>query len=229
MTAPDPPPSLEHTPPALSLPGPPADETAGGEDESAAGGKPGWRSRTAVIAVLAAALLTSALVIIREREEPVEEETAPVSAGFDVSRFPRGMLYGEPAPDFSFPLFDGTRFDIIRHFADDGRPLVLNIWASWCGPCRNEIPAVSRVANDNPQVAFAGVAANDRFSDAHRFASEIGASYPMGIEDVRPTAEVFPFIGLPTTYLINAQGTVVRQIQGEVTAAVLQAFIDYDF
>lgn len=212
MTDSDPPPSLEKPPLA-----------------DQAGGKPGWRSRTAVVAVLAAALLTSALFITREREEPAPGGGGAVPEGFDVSRFPRGMLYGEPAPDFSFPLFDGTRFDLLQHVADDGRPLVLNIWASWCGPCRNEIPALSRVADDNPQVAFAGVAANDRFSDAQRFASEIGASYPMGIADERPVAEVFPFVGLPTTYLIDARGTVVRQIQGEVTAAVLQAFIDYDF
>lgn len=189
--------------------------------------KPGWRSRTTAAAVLGAALLTAVIVVTGEREEPAPGPAPP--AGFDVSRFPRGMLAGEPAPDFSFPLFDGTRFDVRRHVAEDGRPLVLNIWASWCGPCRNEIPAVSRVADDNPQVAFVGVAANDRFSDAQRFAAEIGASYPLGIEDTRPTAEVYPFVGLPTTYLIDERGTVVRQIQGEVTAAVLQAFIDYDF
>ena len=189
--------------------------------------KPGWRSRTTAAAVLGAALLTAVIVVTGEREEPAPGPASP--AGFDVSRFPRGMLAGEPAPDFSFPLFDGTRFDVRRHVAEDGRPLVLNIWASWCGPCRNEIPAVSRVADDNPQVAFVGVAANDRFSDAQRFAAEIGASYPLGIEDTRPTAEVYPFVGLPTTYLIDERGTVVRQIQGEVTAAVLQAFIDYDF
>ena len=218
--------------------------------------KPGWRSRAAVVAALAAALLISLVVALREGDSDPDDvletpgaaivsgqaaaqrpegatagEPVPAldPANLDISQFPRGSLAGQPAPDFSFPLFDGTRFDLARFFAEDDRPLVLNIWASWCGPCRNEIPAISRVAVANPDVAFVGVAANDRFSDAQRFASEINASYPMGIEDRTPVAEVFPFVGLPTTYLIDRDGTVVRQIQGEVTEAVLQAFIDYDF
>ena len=231
----------------------PAD--GGPEEPASAGNKPGWRSRAAVGAALAAAMLISLVIALREGDSDAGEvwETpgAAVVSGqaagespdgaargepipaidpaqFDVSQFPRGSLAGQPAPDFSFPLFDGSRFDLARFFADDGRPLVLNIWASWCGPCRNEIPAISRVAVANPDVAFVGVAAEDRFSEAQRFALEINASYPMGIEE-DPVSGVFPYVGLPTTYLINSDGVVVRQIQGEVTAAILQAFIDYDF
>lgn len=245
------------TSPEENQPEPAGRSADGGPEETPpAESKPGWRNRAAVGAALAAALLISLIVALREGDpnpdDILETPGAAIVSGqdsgqrpegatggepvpaldlaeLDVSQFPRGSLAGQPAPDFSFPLFDGTRFDLARFFADDGRPLVLNIWASWCGPCRNEIPAISRVALANPEVAFVGVAANDRFSDAQRFALEINASYPMGIEDRRPVAEVFPFVGLPTTYLISSEGTVVRQIQGEVTEGILQAFIDYDF
>ena len=155
--------------------------------------------------------------------------TDPEATEFDVASFPRGALGGEPAPDVSFPLFDGTTFSMAEHFATDGRPVVLNFWASWCFPCRTEMPGFSEVAEENPDVAFIGVAVDDAESSAADFAEEIGVSYPLGFDEAGSVASSYPYIGLPTTFLIGADGVVTHQIQGQVTGTVLQAFIDHDF
>ena len=158
--------------------------------------------------------------------QPTEAAAEPV---VDVESFPRGALAGEPAPDMSFPLFDGSEFVLSEHLSEDGRPLVVNLWASWCTPCRREIPEFSRVADANPGVAFVGVAVEDGRGPAEAFAAEVGASFPLGFDENLTVKNGYPFIGLPVTYLIGADGAVIRQIQGQLNAPVLQALIDHDF
>ncbi len=159
-------------------------------------------------------------------------DEAPVNSldsTFDVENFPTGALGGQPAPDVSFPLFDGSTFDLGEHLINDRRPVVLNLWASWCFPCRTEMPEFSEVAMANLGVAFVGVAVTDDREAATAFAEEIGAAYPLGIDEDNEVVGSYPYIGLPTTYLISADGTVTHQIQGQITGVALQAFIDYDF
>lgn len=161
-----------------------------------------------------------------ENTEEMPERATPV---IDVDSFPTGALAGEPAPEIILDLFDGDEFVLSQHLADDGRPVVLNLWASWCTPCRKEIPEFSRVAEDNPGVAFVGAAVEDARGPAEAFASEVNATYPLGIDRELTVKNGYPFIGLPVTYLIGGDGGVVRQIQGQMNAATLQAFLDHDF
>ena len=189
-------------------------------------------------AIVVVALAVAGVLVLRANDDQVEpaspsggvaeaaaEATEPV---IDVAGFPRGALAGEPAPDILLPLFDGSEFVLSQHLSVDGRPVVLNLWASWCTPCRREIPEFSRVAEANPGVAFVGAAVEDAPGPAEAFAAEVGASYPMGIDEHLTVKSGYPFVGLPVTYLIGADGTVARQIQGQLNAATLQAFIDHD-
>ena len=157
---------------------------------------------------------------------PQSKDAQPV---LDPASHPKGALAGEPAPEMSFPLFDGSTFVLSEHLSKDGRPLVLNLWASWCAPCRDEIPEFSEVAESNPDVAFVGVAVEDGWDPAKEFAAEVGASYPLGYDENGSVTDNYPFIGLPVTYLIDADGVIARQVHGQMTGPALQAFIDHDF
>lgn len=188
-------------------------------------------ARTALGVGIAAALVAAALGVGSDRRDssPEESPEAGAASTIDVSLFPRGALAGEPAPDISVVLFDGSTFVLSDHLVSDGRPLVLNLWASWCTPCRREIPDFSRVAEANPAVAFIGVAVEDARGPAQAFASEVGASFPLGIDEDLTVKNGYPFIGLPVTYLIDAAGVVTRQFQGRLDSPALQALIDHDF
>ena len=209
--------------------------------DSSGGGPPRMRfsRRSILVAVASLAVLVAGLAVNRTlggqgspqpAPDPIvevaEEDARPV---IDVADFPRGALAGEMAPEIRIALFDGSEFLLSRHLSADGRPVVLNLWASWCTPCRREIPEFSRVAEMNPDVAFVGAAVEDARGPAEAFASEIGASFPLGIDEYRTVKNGYPFVGLPVTYLIGADGTVARQIQGQLDAVNLQAFIDHDF
>ena len=158
-----------------------------------------------------------------------ERDDAGSGIEFDVENFPLGALGGEEAPPLTFPLLGGGTFDLDHHLATDGRPVVLNFWASWCFPCRAEMPEFSEIAEANPDVAFVGVAVDDGRESAAAFADEVRVVYPLGVDDDNTVAANYPYIGLPTTYLIGSDGVVTHQIQGQVSGEALQAFIDYDF
>ena len=185
-----------------------------------------WKLAATVTAVV---VVAGAFVLTRTPTSTYDHTGSSGSVSIDVAGFPRGALAGEPAPDMSVAMFDGSRFVMSEYRASDGRPLVLNLWASWCPPCRHEIPEFSRVAEESPQVAFLGVAVEDAPGPAEAFAAEVRASYPLGIDDQLTVKDNYPFMGLPVTYLIGADGLITRQINGQISASTLQAFIAHDF
>lgn len=129
---------------------------------------------------------------------------------------------GRAAPDFSVTLLDGSQFSLSEHLSGDGRPIVLNLWASWCAPCRAEIPEISRWAVDNTDVYVLGIAVEDVDADARDLADELEPSYDLGIGDSE-FRSAYPSIGLPATYILDENGTVIELINGTVTEESLDS------
>jgi thiol-disulfide isomerase/thioredoxin len=128
------------------------------------------------------------------------------------------------APDFTVALLDGGDFNLSDHLADDGRPVLINLWASWCGPCLAEIPAISAWAEKNPGVYVLGVAVEDVESDARALAAELQPSYDLAVGDASFRSD-YPSIGLPATYLIDDRGRVAEVFNGILTENTLDALI----
>ena len=124
---------------------------------------------------------------------------------------------GSPAPDFTVPVIDGDDFSLSDA---RGSKVVLNFWASWCGPCREEIPAISAFASANPDITVIGVAVEDTENAATDFAREIDASYPLMIGD-RAVEDAYPRLGLPVTYIIDERGVVTDVFNGIVNEETL--------
>ena len=117
---------------------------------------------------------------------------------------------------FAVETTDG-QFSLSDHLATDGRPVFLNLWASWCFPCREEMPAIDASAAQHPGVEFVGVSVQDSRSDAEEFAEEIGVAYTLGFDDDGSVDGAYAPLGLPASYLISADGIIVEQIFGKVT------------
>lgn len=135
----------------------------------------------------------------------------------------------EAAPDFTVRLLDGTNFTLSDHLESDGRPVVLNFWASWCAPCRAEMPEFDAIAAEKPALLVLGVAVQDTEENARDFAEEIAVSYPLGIDSTETVAAAYPFLGLPATWLIGSDGTISRQVNGQVNAEMLREMIAGSF
>ena len=112
-------------------------------------------------------------------------------------------LPGE-APDFSLPALDGAE---VRLSGLRGRTVVLNFWATWCGPCRVEIPTFSSFAAAHPDIAVLGVAVDGRPEALQQAAASLGITYPVLIAD-RPTLSAYRVSTLPMTVIVDPEGRV---------------------
>ena len=130
------------------------------------------------------------------------------------------------APDFSLTLFDGTEFNLARHLSSDGRALALNFWASWCAPCRAEMPTFDSVAHKRLDVLILGVAIDDTEDAARAFATEVRVGYPLGIDVDGAILELYPSIGLPTTWFVTADGVIADVRVGPLDEDLLNRLID---
>jgi thiol-disulfide isomerase/thioredoxin len=96
-----------------------------------------------------------------------------------------------------------------------GHPVVVNLWASWCGPCRFELPFLQRQANKlGDRVAFLGVNVGDNRNDARDFAAQYPMPYPSFEDPDRKLLERYGARGLPATAFYDAEGELVLLHQG---------------
>jgi cytochrome c biogenesis protein CcmG/thiol:disulfide interchange protein DsbE len=109
-----------------------------------------------------------------------------------------------------------------------GHPVVVNLWASWCGPCRHELPFFQRQAvKRGAQIAFLGVNSNDSADNARRLAAEYPMPYPSFVDPRLNVAGGYGARGLPVTAFYDARGKRVLVHQGGFTSeAQLAAEID---
>ena len=132
---------------------------------------------------------------------------------------------GLVARDFELALLDGESLQL---FELRGSVVVLNFWASWCPPCRWEMPAFESIWREyrDRGVVFVGVAVSDQRSDAQAFADKVGVTYPLGLDDSGDITRAYKVLKLPTTILIDREGNEARKIVNAANEAVLRIFLD---
>jgi len=117
-----------------------------------------------------------------------------------------GPRTGDPAPDFTLKTFDGKSVRL-SDFA--GKPVVLNFWASYCIPCRDEFPLFRQALADQPgDFVVLGVDAKDIESDARAFAKDEKATWPIVVDADNDVAKAYGIGAVPQTFFIKRNGTV---------------------
>lgn len=131
-----------------------------------------------------------------------------------------------PAPGFS--LENVHRGEPPVSLADHrGRPVVVNFWASWCAPCRREMPAFAEVSDQlDGKVVFLGVNHQDGRSAALELLAETGVRYPSGYDPDGRTAAAYGLLGMPTTLFVSADGRLLERRTGEVGRTELLRTLD---
>lgn len=108
-----------------------------------------------------------------------------------------------------------------------GRPAFLDVWASWCVPCREEAPLLARLWRQyRSQVRFLGIDVEDSRADARAFTKRYGLGYPNIVDAKAKLATKLGFFGLPTAYLVDAQGRVAAKLIGKQKEATLRAALE---
>jgi cytochrome c biogenesis protein CcmG/thiol:disulfide interchange protein DsbE len=126
---------------------------------------------------------------------------------------------GQAAPSYAAQEMDGDRAALV-HLR--GRPVLLNVWATWCHPCRQEIPALEELHRAygprGLQVIGVSIDQGDQEQGIREFMQEFGASYPVWLDPEGEVATVFSTVGVPNTFLIGPDGQVLWKHVGPVKA-----------
>ena len=156
-----------------------------------------------------------------------------VGAGWTIWGVPHGMitdgvgraLVGQPAPDFRLTLLDGSSLSLQDLH---GKAVVVNFWASWCPPCKDEMPDLqeSWETYGDRGVGFVGVAYQDELQAVEAALAEFGTTYPVGVDEGDRVAGLYGITGIPETFIVDQQGRVAYVRVGAVTAEMLSVELD---
>jgi Peroxiredoxin len=121
---------------------------------------------------------------------------------------------GNYAEDFSLLSFDGSKKVELSDFK--GKPIVLNFWASWCVPCRGEMPFFEQIWREykDKGVVFLGIAVLDQEKSAKEFLKQLEISYINLYDPSGEVANAYGAVAVPTTFFINSKGKIVRKSYG---------------
>ncbi|MFN8464107.1 MAG: redoxin domain-containing protein [Caldilineaceae bacterium] len=126
---------------------------------------------------------------------------------------------GDTAPNFWLQLEDGR---YVRLSDLKGKPVVINFWATWCPPCRAEMPEFVKTAADEDLVVLAVNDGEDRKA-VEEFAAAFGMTMPVVLDRDGMLNERYLVQGLPTTYFIDSQGKLSSMVVGQITPEALEA------
>lgn len=141
------------------------------------------------------------------------------------------LMEPRPAPDFELALMNSDETLTLAELR--GKTVVVNFWASWCGPCRDEMPALQASSEAHgDDVVFVGVGAkNDRQAEAEAFAEEYGVTYPIGRDTMGGDSlagkieKDYGIFGYPATFFITPDGMINQIVFAELDTDQLDTYI----
>jgi len=141
-----------------------------------------------------------------------------LDSGRDISEIPSALI-GTKAPSLDLPPLEGATFKgapmpALNDAAVKGKLTLVNVWASWCLPCREENPIILDLAKD-PRLTVVGINYKDQTDNALRFLGELGNPFSaIGIDPRGKAAIDWGVYGIPESYLVDASGTIVYKRVG---------------
>lgn len=162
--------------------------------------------RTVILAILLVAIVSTIYVNLTKEKNAV-------------------LAVGDQAPDFQLVDMSG---DVHRLSEYEGQGVFLNFWGTWCEPCKKEMPYIDNQYNIYKEQGVQTLAINIAESDfkVNSFVKQYGMTFPVAIDRKKNVMELYNIGPLPTTFLINPEGEIVRIIKGEMTEQDIANFME---
>lgn len=157
-----------------------------------------------IIILIFAGLIGLAIYTAQEKKE-VPETAADVEED-------TGLKPGSTAPDFTLRTLDGKQTQLKEY---RGKKVILNFWATWCPPCREEMPEMQKFYNDFKGKNVEILAVNLEYSETKRekisdFVDEYSLSFPIPLDEKNTTGKQFRAVSIPTSYFIDEKGIISK-------------------
>lgn len=157
----------------------------------------------------------------------ISRDTTPFTGPTPVTTAP---YVGNLAPDFTLVTTGGQSITLSEFTAGDGQPVVLNFWATWCPPCRVEMPYFDRVsAKYDGRAAILGINQAESAETIVDYATRNGLTYPLLVDRDMKINNLYGVLNLPTTIFIDKNGVVREVLVGTISQAVLEDRIEQLF
>jgi peroxiredoxin len=177
------------------------------------------RKSNRIVAILTSILILGAIWTFMSRApKPSAQQPGPLP----------NPKQGFAAPDFTLDTLDGRQLTL----ADlRGHPVVLNFWASWCPPCRSEMPSIEKAYQRYKDAGLIVIGLNitsqDAEADARAFVEEFGLTFPIVLDRDGSVQIRYQLLGLPSTYFIDQQGIIHSVVVGgPMSEATIQSNIE---
>jgi cytochrome c biogenesis protein CcmG, thiol:disulfide interchange protein DsbE len=162
------------------------------------------KARAIVAGVIVVALVGGVILILRIGTGSASSTTV--------------VRLGKPAPTFSLRSLDGPQVDLASY---RGKPVILNFWASWCDPCRRELPLLLLERGKHPGVELVGIVYQDADAPAKAFHDNIGGDWPGLSDPGGKVASEYLVRAIPETFFIDKGGVLRDRNFGEIDQGTL--------
>lgn len=134
------------------------------------------------------------------------------------------MLAGAPAASFPVKALGGSPDSLANY---RGKVVLVNLWATWCPPCRAEVPALEALYRQYRTQGFVvlGIDQGESAKVAGEFTRKFGVTYPVLVDDGQQYGRAYAALGLPTSILVDRSGKIVKGIDGEMTLAQMREVV----
>lgn len=184
------------------------------------------------ITLIASIALFTVLMIqsFLSSSNPPRKEAVPatsLTAFFDLLTMlpsPTPPARGEAPPNFSLMGLDGQSHQLTDY---RGKAIILNFWASWCAPCRSEMPLLQQTADQfSDKLVVIGINSGEDEQTTRAFMDKLSLNFPVLLDKDNGVGRKYSVFGLPTTFFIDANGILKDGSMGPLTTDTLKMYLD---